>query len=157
MEIKTADTDDDRVAVRNFLAQYIDDIAPDAVPSLRNDDLFRPLVPWMRDDSGDIVAAALTCRSQVAPGAAAFRKFGQPIHPAATQYLPVLDKHSELLVRILTSLAKGEPVMVLPDHAELTTQQAADFLGAFRPHLIKQLDGGQITYRTVGTHRRIDA
>jgi hypothetical protein len=44
LEITTADTDDDRVAVRNFLAQYIDGIAPNAVPPLENEGLYRPLV-----------------------------------------------------------------------------------------------------------------
>ena len=96
MEIMTADTDDDRVAVRNFLGQYIDGIAPNAVPSLENDDLYRPLVPWVRDDSGGVLAAALTCRSQFAAGAATLARLGGPIPPAATQYMPVLDKHSEL-------------------------------------------------------------
>lgn len=71
--------------------------------------------------------------------------------------LTVPREAAELLVRVLTSLAQGQPVMLLPDHAELTTQQAADLLGVSRPHLIKLLDSEAIDYRRVGSHRRIDA
>lgn len=96
MDIETANTDEDRVAVRNFLARYIGDIAPDAVPALRNDEIYRPLVPWIREASGDVVAAALTCRSHYAAGAAEIARIGGPMPPQAKEFLPVLDRHSEL-------------------------------------------------------------
>jgi GNAT superfamily N-acetyltransferase len=96
MNITTADTDEDRLVTRDFLAQYIDDIAPDAVPKLSDDDLYRPLVPWIRDASGRVVAAALTCRNRYAAGAAAISRRGDPMPPQAAKFLSVLDKHSEL-------------------------------------------------------------
>ena len=60
-----------------------------------------------------------------------------------------------LLVDILSEFAEGNAVKVVPIHAELTTQEAADMLSVSRPHLVKLLESGALAFHKTGKHRRI--
>jgi excisionase family DNA binding protein len=67
----------------------------------------------------------------------------------------LLTSAPRLLADILAELAAGNAVRVVPVHAELTTQEAADLLNVSRPHFIKLLETHALPYYKTGKHRRI--
>ncbi|HNX84998.1 MAG: helix-turn-helix domain-containing protein [Bacteroidales bacterium] len=61
----------------------------------------------------------------------------------------------KLLVQILKEISQGNPVTVVPEATEITTQAASEVLGCSRPHVVRLLEEGKIPYSKVGKHRRI--
>ncbi|MDO4898455.1 MAG: helix-turn-helix domain-containing protein [Rothia sp. (in: high G+C Gram-positive bacteria)] len=83
--------------------------------------------------------------------------------PEATPYLVAKDgKHYQLpdnlfepLLLIAQSLLDGKAVTVAPQEQNMTTQEAADFLGISRPTLVKLLERGEIPFEKISRHRRV--
>jgi excisionase family DNA binding protein len=65
------------------------------------------------------------------------------------------DSIVELLARLCAQLSQGEALLLSPAQKQLTTYQAAKFLGVSRQYLCRLLDQGRLSYTRVGTHRRI--
>jgi excisionase family DNA binding protein len=76
--------------------------------------------------------------------------------PSSQQHqVQVPSSALRLLVDVLTELGEGNTVKLIPIHAELTTQEAADMLNVSRPTFIKLLDEDTIPYTRTGNRRKV--
>ena len=75
--------------------------------------------------------------------------------PDANIVVPLPASAVAMFHAVLEAMANRTPISLIPHDAELSTQQAADFLNVSRPFLIRQLEGGSLAYRKVGAHRRV--
>jgi excisionase family DNA binding protein len=68
---------------------------------------------------------------------------------------PLPDSIYAFLVELIGALQQGKCVYILQNQARLTTAEAANMIGVSRQFLVNLLEGGEIPYHKVGSHRRI--
>ena len=86
------------------------------------------------------------------------RRRGHAVLAAETadvEPIRIPDELFELLVRLFAQLKRGDAIFLSPIQKQLTTHQAAKFLGVSRQYLCRLLDQGRIPFTRVGTHRRV--
>ena len=116
----------------------------------------------------DLTRTRLPDEKEIAAAAASSRQLAAFLtSKLETQRIELVDESQQrevvelptfalrLLGEILSELALGNAVKVVPIHAELTTQEGADMLNVSRPHLVKLLDNGVLPHTKTGRHRRI--
>ena len=64
---------------------------------------------------------------------------------------------NSFLSQVLGELRSGQSVTILECNEALTTMEAARMLGVSRQFLVQLLEGNQILFHKVGTHRRVYA
>lgn len=72
---------------------------------------------------------------------------------------PVLElppKALRAIADLLGLMAQQQPILLIPQTHEVTTQEAAGILNVSRPYVIKQIEDGVLKCRKVGRHRRIE-
>ncbi|QQC60319.1 helix-turn-helix domain-containing protein [Rothia kristinae] len=85
---------------------------------------------------------------------------GSPVEPAylcspGGERVSIPARLYPLMETLLEALVQGRGISVVPADTQLTTQQAADYLGVSRPTLVKLLERGEIPFTKAGRHRRV--
>ncbi|MDB5869090.1 MAG: binding domain, excisionase family [Polaromonas sp.] len=76
--------------------------------------------------------------------------------PHATPVLKLPPRALRFFADVLRQMAKREPMLLVPQKHELTTQEAANFLNVSRPFVIKEIEANRLKCRKVNRHRRIE-
>lgn len=100
-------------------------------------------------------AIAKTAAANLAPAAQAGQGVQLVLREQPNVVVPLPARAVEMVLTVLSAMAERQPISVIPYDAELTTQQAADYLNVSRPFLIGLIDRDEIPHRMVGRHRRI--
>lgn len=66
------------------------------------------------------------------------------------------QKSLTITTKLNNNTSDQQVVIHLEQERELSTQKAADFLNISRPFLIKLLERGELKFRKVGKHRRVN-
>jgi excisionase family DNA binding protein len=100
-------------------------------------------------------AIAKTAAACLAPAARAGQGVQLLLREQPNVVVPLPARALEVVLTVLDAMADRRPISVIPHDAELTTQQAADYLNVSRPFLIGLIDRDELPHRMVGRHRRV--
>ena len=75
---------------------------------------------------------------------------------AQTPTLELPPRALRFFADVLSQMAKREPMILVPQKHELTTQEAAALLNVSRPFVVKEIEAGHLRCRLVNRHRRIE-
>jgi len=92
-------------------------------------------------------AIAKTAAASLAPAARAGQGVQLVLREQPNVVVPLPARAVEAVFTVLGAMAERRPISVIPHEAELTTQQAADYLNVSRPFLIGLIDRGEIPHR----------
>ena len=107
-------------------------------------------------------------QSEVTVSRDALRKLNHVLDNSPQQFIDValepsgesitLPRPVALALReVLENAPAGQSISIVPEHTEITTQQAADLLNVSRPYVVKLIDEGALPGHKVGAHRRVYA
>ena len=63
----------------------------------------------------------------------------------------------KLLYAILSQIAEGNALTLVPKHVSLSTQEGAELLNVSRPFFVKLLETGEMPFQKIGNRRRVFA
>jgi excisionase family DNA binding protein len=116
-----------------------------------------PTLPKALPSDGDIALARESGRvlSTVLRTRAETQQIDLRDDSGAVRTVRIPTSALRLLLDVLTEIGQGNAVSIIPIHAELTSQEAADVLNVSRPFLVQLLEKGDIPFHKTGTHRRV--
>jgi excisionase family DNA binding protein len=109
--------------------------------------------PFIANDTEAIIAKAAA--EKLKATARTGHDISVTVCDGAKIVVPLPGRAVALIQRVLEIMGERKPFSMVPYDAELTTQNAADFLNVSRPFFTRLLDKGEIQHRKVGRHRRV--
>lgn len=116
-----------------------------------------PAIPKTLPSAEDVALARQSSRllSTVLHTRAEIQQIDFHDEKGAVRSVSIPTSALRLLLNVLTEIGQGNAVSIIPIHAELTTQEAADVLNVSRPFFVQLLEKGEIPFHKIGTHRRV--